>query len=446
MVFLLLQISLLLLFAALLGALAVYLWMRGRYEDVSESYQALIGRGDGVTKDDLNAGLSVLTGAIDRLPRADFAPVVERIGGLEDRLSAAGAAEPDLSPVYERLNAIEQRVAAGFATSRGPDVLPLQRGVDALAAKIDALPEPDLEPLAARLEKVETVLDAALGAERPDPVDLGPLARRFEDLAGAIRAARSTDDERLSALTNSIAQIRPPSLASVEARLGALEKALREAPKPDFAPVMTSVSSSLGAVEKRVEDRLAKVEAAVRAAPQPDLAPVVRTVRALDARLDFVALENRLTAIEYGLAAAHHMLRGRGDGAALAAFEELTTGDDVPEAGGAGNGAAGDKAQAGPQSAKRAGPVPNLLTHPAFGGADELTRINGVGPMVQEMLNNIGVFYFWQIADWSASDAGAADRLLRHFHGRIEEEDWIGQARAFAAAPDAASRPAPSAS
>ena len=45
----------------------------------------------------------------------------------------------------------------------------------------------------------------------------------------------------------------------------------------------------------------------------------------------------------------------------------------------------------------------------AFGEEDDLERVNGIGPMLAELLNEIGVYYFWQIAEWGPAEiAGAA--------------------------------------
>ena len=83
----------------------------------------------------------------------------------------------------------------------------------------------------------------------------------------------------------------------------------------------------------------------------------------------------------------------------------------------------------------------NLLTHAAFGTSDDLELIVGVGPMLTELLHEIGVFYFWQIAEWSAQDVDYVDGKLLHFKGRIERDDWVGQSRQLAALPTSARRP-----
>jgi large subunit ribosomal protein L21 len=73
----------------------------------------------------------------------------------------------------------------------------------------------------------------------------------------------------------------------------------------------------------------------------------------------------------------------------------------------------------------------NLLDAPE-GQADDLTRISGVGPGLNEKLNGLGVFHFRQIAAWGAEEIDWMDDYLS-FKGRIVRDDWIGQAKALAA-------------
>lgn len=75
---------------------------------------------------------------------------------------------------------------------------------------------------------------------------------------------------------------------------------------------------------------------------------------------------------------------------------------------------------------------PGNLLKKAKGEADDLTKISGVGPKLQEKLNENGVFHFWQIAEWTPEEVAHMDEQLS-FKGRIERDDWIAQATEFAA-------------
>jgi len=62
---------------------------------------------------------------------------------------------------------------------------------------------------------------------------------------------------------------------------------------------------------------------------------------------------------------------------------------------------------------------------------DDLTEINGIGPVNAKALNNMGIYRFSQIASWSAGVAETIGERLE-FPGRIEREDWVPQAQALA--------------
>jgi large subunit ribosomal protein L22 len=61
---------------------------------------------------------------------------------------------------------------------------------------------------------------------------------------------------------------------------------------------------------------------------------------------------------------------------------------------------------------------------------DDLEVISGVGPVLAEKLNSIGVYRFEQIANWTERNVQEFDELLS-FKGRIEREEWIEQAKAL---------------
>jgi Fe-S oxidoreductase len=62
---------------------------------------------------------------------------------------------------------------------------------------------------------------------------------------------------------------------------------------------------------------------------------------------------------------------------------------------------------------------------------DDLTVITGIGPALQEILNEAGIFTFAQIASSTVEDLQA---ILPDLHdSRVEREDWIGQAARLAA-------------
>ncbi len=74
----------------------------------------------------------------------------------------------------------------------------------------------------------------------------------------------------------------------------------------------------------------------------------------------------------------------------------------------------------------------NLLTEARDGKPDDLKKISGVGPKLEGLLHQNGVFHFDQIAAWTSSEIAYMDDQLS-FKGRIERDGWIDQAKQFAA-------------
>lgn len=65
--------------------------------------------------------------------------------------------------------------------------------------------------------------------------------------------------------------------------------------------------------------------------------------------------------------------------------------------------------------------------------ADDLKKINGVGPKLEQTLNELGFYTFEQVANWTSDNVAYVDARLT-FKGRIERDDWIGKAKELAAA------------
>ena len=72
-----------------------------------------------------------------------------------------------------------------------------------------------------------------------------------------------------------------------------------------------------------------------------------------------------------------------------------------------------------------------LFAAPA-GDKDDLKKISGVGPVLEGKLNALGVTQFAQVAAFTADDIVKLDDALS-FKGRIERDNWLEQAAAFAA-------------
>ncbi|MDH3639878.1 MAG: 50S ribosomal protein L21, partial [Gammaproteobacteria bacterium] len=67
----------------------------------------------------------------------------------------------------------------------------------------------------------------------------------------------------------------------------------------------------------------------------------------------------------------------------------------------------------------------------AESAADDLTEINGIGPVIVAKLEGLGITTFAQIAALTEADIARLDEEL-NFKGRIERDDWVGQAKQLA--------------
>lgn len=83
-------------------------------------------------------------------------------------------------------------------------------------------------------------------------------------------------------------------------------------------------------------------------------------------------------------------------------------------------------------AASAGGIAPKLFDSPTEGPADDLKKISGIGPKYETLLNDIGVWYFTQIASWTDEEIDWLDNRLE-FPGRIRRDKWQDQARALAA-------------
>lgn len=75
---------------------------------------------------------------------------------------------------------------------------------------------------------------------------------------------------------------------------------------------------------------------------------------------------------------------------------------------------------------------PEVLKEARGGLADDLKLLKGVGPKLEQTLNDLGFFHFDQIAAWGEAEVAWVDSRLT-FKGRIQRDGWIEQAGKLAA-------------
>ncbi|MBQ0735196.1 NrfD/PsrC family molybdoenzyme membrane anchor subunit [Aquimarina celericrescens] len=65
---------------------------------------------------------------------------------------------------------------------------------------------------------------------------------------------------------------------------------------------------------------------------------------------------------------------------------------------------------------------------PATQTADDLKKVNGIGPVMEKKLNEIGIFTFDQVSKMTEKEYDLLDNITGSFPGRAQRDDWAGQA------------------
>jgi predicted flap endonuclease-1-like 5' DNA nuclease len=65
------------------------------------------------------------------------------------------------------------------------------------------------------------------------------------------------------------------------------------------------------------------------------------------------------------------------------------------------------------------------------GDKDAIIDIKGIGEVYEGKLNGLGIFTFKQIANLTPEAIQLVESITEYFPGKIEREDWIGQAKEF---------------
>lgn len=77
--------------------------------------------------------------------------------------------------------------------------------------------------------------------------------------------------------------------------------------------------------------------------------------------------------------------------------------------------------------------IDNLLSgvgifDPAVHKQDDLKMINGVGPVMEQKLHQLGIFTFEQVSRMTDREYDLLDEIVSEFPGRAKRDDWAGQA------------------
>ncbi len=362
----------------------------------------------------------------DPPPPVDLAPLHAKVDALEAALTSAQSRAVDFAPLEARLTQLEASLARTLADSVGrlpppaaakePDFTPMLTRLAGLEARVQgiklppAAPMVNLTPLHDKLDTLSRVVGTLKMPAAPPPppphapqpaVDLTPL--------------RSSLERRLDALDHAVSGIRMPA----------------SAPEVDLKPIvdrLTGLESLLGRIESGARAdamtlRRASPVASIAVEPAPEPAP--RKPVAVPA-ITQVALP---MASSVASSVASPPPFPASPPAAAAKTPTETTEAEQAQLG------------LGFDNKHVRGGSRNLLTHAAFGKGDDLKVIVGVAAGLERLLHEVGVYYFWQIAEWTPKDVAYVDARLRAFKGRINRDAWITQCVKLAAAAGAARKP-----
>ena len=66
---------------------------------------------------------------------------------------------------------------------------------------------------------------------------------------------------------------------------------------------------------------------------------------------------------------------------------------------------------------------------PSTDKADDLKKVSGIGPKMEQTLNQIGIFTFAQVSKMTEAEYNMLDEITGAFPGRAQRDDWAGQAK-----------------
>ena len=435
MIYLIAKFALLFLAATILGLLLGYWWAKSRFVDVTESYHSLTSRSEedraameriwskvnALNLNPLENRVNSIEGLIRSLPQpekaipVDLNPVHEHIHRLEQQVKSIPQPEKvDFLPLYQKIQMLEGKINS-IPGPKSIDLAPLEHKLQALEGQVQSIPQPqkiDLSPFNHRLQSLESQLKSL---PQPAKVDLNPLHQKLQSIEGRLSALPQPAKvdlnplhQKLHSLEGRLSSIPQPAkvdLNPVHQRLQSLENQLKSIPHPekvDLAPLhgklqlLASEIKSSSPVEQKptniepLRERMIRIEQAIQAlkgAESVNLNPI---------ELRLQAIENKLSTFSTKSASTK---------------------------------ASGSEG-------------PRLLRSASMGRKDDLKQISGVGPKLERLLNQIGVYYFWQVASWNYSDVQAVDDMLDVFKGRIERDNWVAQANKLKLTPGAAKEPA----
>ncbi|MFD2172510.1 NADH-quinone oxidoreductase subunit NuoE [Rhodobacter lacus] len=228
-------------------------------------------------------------------------------------------------------------------------------------------------------------------------------AQRAEEKAAAEKAATEKAKAEKAAAEKAAAETAQAEKAAAEK--AAAEKAAAEKAQAEKAAAEQAAAEKAAAVQAAAEKAAAEKAFAEKAAAEA--AEAEKISKALVAAQTGTALE--------------------AEAAPAASAPEAA----APEASPAAEAAPARKAR-GPvvvEVEAGEGVPPQGLDAPRDGKADDLQKMEGIGPVLERICHDLGVFHFDQIAQWGAEEVAWMDTNLKGFRGRVSRDKWVAQAK-----------------
>jgi len=377
---------------------------------------------DNVTEEDVSG---VYTGQI-RIGSASVYMLWEvTVGDPEaDEIAAADARAAELK-LEEEAKAKAEKEAEAKANAEAEAKAKAEKEAAEAKAEADAKAEAEAKAKAEK-EAAEAMAEADAKAEAEAAEKKAKEeaeAKAEAEKAAAQKKAKEEADEKLRLAEEKVAAAEAKAKAAEE-KAAAEKKAKEEVEDAARVAAEKAAQERLEQMEKEMEERRKKLEQMDEAArkKEEELLRISEKAKSID----FTTL---------GVAARSVASKPVEKGATEVSIGDTSSFDEVGSAwvqddeGGMNISWTGKTATAltGVKGLKRGFAAAATVT-----ASDDLQRIKGVGPFIEDKLNALGIYTFEQVGNMTAEIEEQVNIAIEFFPGRIKRDKWANQARKFA--------------